>query len=272
MDPEHERSAGPSGDDEAGLSELKNLGYELFVGVLSLLSILNLVLAAVVRDRNLEYVLLAVNLLLSVVFLLDFLYRLFTAPDRVTYVLRQFGWADLLASLPLQQVKVLRLFRVFRVIRLLREVGIRQIRRRLVDDVAGSALLTLLFIGVLVLEFGSLGMLAIERNGTDANITTASDAMWYMLVTMSTVGYGDHFPVTNAGRLFGVVIIVIGVGIFGTLTGYLANAFVGFRKARGLGSPTPAEVHVEQLRALVAQQQAALDELAEHLATGSGGR
>lgn len=269
MAPEDERPEAHA-DGAPDVSELKNFGYELFVGLLSILSIVNMLLVVVVRDENLKQVLRLMNVLFSVVFVLDFTYRLVTAPDRAGYVFRQFGWADFLASLPFAQLKILRLFRVIRVVRLFRQVGLRQLRRRLIDDLAGSALLTLLFIGVLVLEFGSLGMLAIERYGADANIKTASDAMWFMIVTMSTVGYGDRYPVTNPGRVLGAVIIVIGVGIFGTLTGYLANAFVSVRKRGGPESATAAEAHVEQLKALLAQQQAALDELAEQLATDGG--
>ena len=64
------------------------------------------------------------------------------------------------------------------------------------------------------------------------NITSASDALWYVIVTISTVGYGDEFPVTNNGRIAGALIIVIGVGIFGTFTGYLANVFLRPAKER----------------------------------------
>ncbi|HEX6888508.1 MAG TPA: ion transporter, partial [Candidatus Nanopelagicales bacterium] len=213
-------------------SELKGTSYEIFVGALSVLSILNLVLEAVIDDPGLSYVIMAMNGLLSLVLFLDFLYRLRTAPDRAGYFFRGFGWADLLASMPMQQVKVLRLFRIVRVVRLLRELGPRVIWRSLVRDRASSALYTLLLIGLLMLEFGSLGMLSIEQDAAGANITTASDALWYSLVTMSTVGYGDQFPVTNPGRLLGSLIIIVGVGIFGTLTGFLANAFVAPRRAQ----------------------------------------
>jgi voltage-gated potassium channel len=54
--------------------------------------------------------------------------------------------------------------------------------------------------------------------------------MWYTVVTMSTVGYGDQYPVTELGRLFGSLVIVVGVGVFGTLTGFLANAFLAPRR------------------------------------------
>jgi voltage-gated potassium channel len=69
-------------------------------------------------------------------------------------------------------------------------------------------------------------MLWAEGSAPDASITTGQDAIWYLIVTMSTVGYGDLYPVTDLGRLIGSVIIVVGVGVFGTLTGFLANAFM----------------------------------------------
>lgn len=225
----------------AARSELKSTGYEIFIGVLSILSIVNLVLMyTVVDDEALNTVLRVMNILFSAIFLADFAYRLTTAPRRGAYFFRHYGWADLLASLPFAELKVLRLFRVVRVIRLMRDVGPRTIWRTLVKDRAGSALYALLLMGVLVLQFGSLTMLFLEEHAPGANITTASDALWYTIVTISTVGYGDYYPVTNPGRIAGVVIIVVGVGIFGTFTGYLANLFLGPRKDDGGEEAAPA--------------------------------
>ena len=218
-------------------SELKNIGYEIFIGALSLLSIFNLVLIAFARrGGDLDQVLLVMNAIFSGIFLIDFSYRLATASSRSGYFFRHFGWADLLASLPFPQLKFLRIFRLVRVFRLLREVGGRAVLRRLVRDRAGSALFTLLFTGILVLQFGSMAILGVEANAPGANITDASDALWFTMVTISTVGYGDMFPVTNEGRLVGTLIIIVGVGIFGTFTGYLANLFLAPRKV----DPEPA--------------------------------
>lgn len=202
------------------------MGYELFIGMLSILSILNLVLGYVVQDPNLDMVLGVMNGVLSGIFMIDFIYRIATASSRKDYFVRQFGWADLLASMPVEQLKILRVFRLFRVYRLLKEVGPKAIGRGLLRERAGSALLTLLLAGILVLQFGSLAVLRFEQYAPDGNIKTASDALWYTIVTISTVGYGDRFPTTNAGRLVGALIIVVGVGIFGTFTGYLANLFL----------------------------------------------
>lgn len=246
--------------------ELKSTAYELFIGVLSILSIVNLVLLFIADDPNMDTVLLVMNGLLSMIFLLDFAYRLFTAESKSGYFFRQFGWADLVASLPLQQqFKIFRVFRLARVVRLLRAYGVRNVARSLVKNRAGSALLTLLLMGILVLEFGSLWVLHLEQDAPDANIVTASDAVWYIIVTISTVGYGDRYPVTTGGRLLGAMVIVIGVGIFGTFTGYLANLFL--TPSTEPPEPRPsavgddAERRAERLRTLIAEQQAAMAEM-----------
>jgi voltage-gated potassium channel len=252
-------------DNAEDEQELKNTGYEIFIGILSILSIVNLVLLYAVVDPNLDVVLTVMNALLSAIFLGDFAYRLLTAESKSGYFFRQFGWADLLASLPFQQLKVLRVFRLIRVFRLLREHGIKRIVRSLVKDRAGSALLTLLLMGILVLEFGSLLVLRIEQYSSGANITSGSDAVWYVIVTISTVGYGDRFPVTNTGRFVGALIIIIGVGIFGTFTGYLANLFLSPPESAAADSQDSgaddSQLKVEQLRALVIEQRAALDKI-----------
>ncbi len=249
-------------------SELKSTAYEIFIGILSILSILNLVLLIFVHDKSLDTVLDVMNALFSFIFLCDFTYRISTAPSASRYFFRHFGWADLLASLPFPQAKVLRVFRLVRVYRLLRKVGIRAIGRTLIKDRASSALYVLLLMGILVLQFGSLTMLAIEQHAAGANITSASDALWYTIVTISTVGYGDQYPVTDLGRLCGVVIIVVGVGIFGTFTGYLATVFLGPRDAdepdaapaAGLSDDT-----IETLRARLADSEAKLAEIKQLL-------
>ncbi len=238
--------------------ELKNTTYELFIAALSILSIVNLALILVAPNALAGQVAVIVDGFLTVIFIIDFVYRLSTAESKSGYFFRQFGWADLLASLPLPQFKVLRLFRIFRAGRLMRAFGIRNIIRVFLKDRAGSALLTLLFFIILVLEFGAMAMVEVESRSPSANITTATDAIWYTYVTITTVGYGDTYPVTNPGRLIGMVIMAVGVGLFGTLTGYLANAFLAPKQEE-----TPAE---EVLAPSAGEAKAKLAELKQLLA------
>ena len=206
--------------------ELKNTSYELFIGALSLLSILNLVLYYLVPDPAVASVILIMDGLLSLIFIGDFLYRLFSAESKSTYFFRQMGWADLLASLPAPQFKILRLFRIIRVYRLMKEYGGARMIKEFFANRGSSALLTLFFIMILILEFGGLAILWVESQVPDANITDASDAVWYVYVTITTVGYGDQYPVSDSGRLIGALIMTVGVGLFGTITAFLANAFI----------------------------------------------
>ena len=75
-------------------------------------------------------------------------------------------------------------------------------------------------------------MLQFESRSPDANITTGGDALWWSAVTITTVGYGDFFPVTTLGRLTGVFVMLAGVGIIGALASILASLLV---------SPAPAK-------------------------------
>jgi len=250
-------------------SELKNPGYEIFIGMLSLLSIFNIVLVyAFVTDQYLQQILQTMNMLLTGIFMMDFVYRFATAPEKGRYFFRGLGWADLLSSLPFVQFKVFRVFRLVKVYRLLHDYGPKNVARALIKDRAGSALLTLLLAGILVLEFGSLAILRVEEYAPDSNITNASDALWYVIVTISTVGYGDVFPTTNVGRLIGALIIVVGVGIFGTFTGYLANLFLAPRRAKRRAADSDSvSDKLAQLKQQMTDQLEEIDEL-ERLVMG----
>jgi voltage-gated potassium channel Kch len=248
--------------------ELKNVSYECFILALSLLSLANILLVYLTRQPDVGTVITLMDVVLSCIFLGDFAYRLFTAPTKRHYFVGQLGWLDLLSSLPLPQVKVFRLFRVVRVVRLLRAVGPRRFFDAVLRDRAGSALLVVVFLALLLLEFGATLILAVEIRAPDGNIKDASDALWYTYVTVTTVGYGDRYPVTNTGRLIGVLIMTVGVGLFGTLTGFLANAFVTPAAAGGDdGGSGGAE-----LRAELAEIRRQLEALQERLGAADGGR
>lgn len=202
-----------------------SLPWEIFVLGLAILSIVNLVLAFIVRDDDLVQVVAIMDGIIILVFLADLVRRLNVAEDNRRYLIEGYGWVDAISIIPL--LRIARLLRVVRVIRVMQRMGgPKEALAAFFKHRATGGLLLVLLIALLVLEFGSLAMLAAERGDPEASILTAEDAIWYLVVTMSTVGYGDLYPVSQLGRVIGTLIIVVGVGVFGTLTGFLATVFL----------------------------------------------
>lgn len=201
--------------------------FDLFIIGLTILSIINLGLYLILKDETLTYAIGIIDLVVSAIFFVDFIRLFITAPNKAGYFFKDFGWADLLASLPFPQLKILRIFRLIKAYGLIRRVGLKGIERQLQKDKATTAILSIVLIIILLLEFGSVGILLLEESaGADSPIQTATDAIWWVYVTITTVGYGDMYPVTDNGRLLGVLVMLVGVGLFGVVTGFLANKFL----------------------------------------------
>jgi voltage-gated potassium channel Kch len=242
---------GATMEDGAG-KELRTSSYELFIGALSILSIVNLVLLVIPVGDQVKDLVLIVDSALTVVFVIDFFIRLFSAPTKAGYFFKGGGWLDLLGSLP--TLRIFRLFRVVRVGRLLRRYGARNVLRDLLASRAQGGLLFVTLLAILTLEYGGIFVLGVEKHAENANILTGPEALWWGVVTITTVGYGDFYPVTNPGRFVGALTMLIGIAVLGTLTGYLANAFLSPPK------PTPTAVHPEDARAQLADIRRQLDE------------
>ncbi len=249
--------------------ELKSTEYELFILLLSLLSIINLVLELIPGiNAEVKRVLQTIDLFLSIFFMGDFLYRFFTAESKTRYFFKNWGWADLLASLPLPRVRIFRVFRIVRVFRLLRWFGIRHLLHEIRNNRAGSALYLTVFLVIVVLESAGILILYAEAHNPQANITTASDAIWWGYVTITTVGYGDKYPVTKTGRLIGMMLLTAGVGLFGVLTGFLANAFLAPQEQEEPSDsldPNDPKAKLAQVKQLLAAQEKANAELKARL-------
>ncbi len=163
---------------------------------------------------------------ICVVFLYDFCYRFYKAPSKLSFM--KFGWIDLLSSIPtckfLRYGRLVRLFRVLRVLRAFR--SIRYITTHLFKSRMQGTFASVALIAGLTVIFGSISILQVERDPS-ANIRTAEDAIWWAFTTVTTVGYGDKYPITADGRLIAACLMVSGVGLFGTFTGYIASWFMG---------------------------------------------
>jgi voltage-gated potassium channel len=142
-------------------------------------------------------------------FAVDYLVRLTLSPSRSIFVTTH--KLDLLMVL-------LPMLRMLRVILLLR----KSFKSIPTDRIAGS--LFTIVIGVVAL--GAVLEWQVEHNAPDANITTLGTAFWWAITTTTTVGYGDTYPVTTAGRIIASCVMVVGIGLIGTVSATVAAWFV----------------------------------------------
>jgi voltage-gated potassium channel len=234
-------------------------GYQLFMLVLCLMA-LGFMAARVAGHLDPETLTILdyADYVVCGLFFIDFLISLIRAPDRVRYFIT-WGWIDLLSSIPVfdftrwgRIARVLRIFRVLRAFKATRILTVLILNRRTENSLLAAGLTALLLI-----IFCSIAVLQFETT-PEANIKTAEDAVWWALTTITTVGYGDRYPVTAEGRVVAAVLMCGGVGLFGALSGLLAAWFIS-------PAETAQKNEIEDLRAELAGLREAIDKLSQRL-------
>ena len=212
----------------AGEQRTETVGpYHLFMLALCVATLLMLSAGVVLRlDEPTHAILDYADTFICALFFADFLFSLARAPHRLQYLAR-WGWIDLLSSIPTigplrwgRLARIARILRVLRAVRSARVIGAFLLGRR-----AESAAMAVSFLCLLLIVSCSIAVLQFERP-VGGNIASAEDALWWAITTMTTVGYGDRFPITSEGRLVAVVLMAAGVGAFGTFSGLVASWFL----------------------------------------------
>lgn len=166
----------------------------------------------------------AIDYMVWAAFFLEYLAKLYLAPSRWAFVKHHLLDLVVIAVPVLRPLRVLRLVRLARLARvgIVLANGLRRARRILTHRGLHFVLLA-----VLVLVFALAAVeLGFERNAPGARIHSYGDALWWAIVTVTTVGYGDKFPVTPGGRGVAVVLMLVGIGLIGVLTATVASFFV----------------------------------------------
>ncbi|KUF09802.1 ion transporter [Pseudoponticoccus marisrubri] len=173
------------------------------------------------------------ELTLLAIFVAEYAARLWSAPSRWRYALSFWGIVDLLAILPAllllaphsQTLRVLRLMRIFRLLKLFR---MRRALMRLEHalDKAREDLLLFLLLAAIVLFLAAVGIHHFEKDAQPDSFGTIPNALWWALATLTTVGYGDVYPVTVAGKIFTALTLMVGLGIVAIPAGIIASALL----------------------------------------------
>jgi voltage-gated potassium channel len=239
--------------------------YNLFILLLTVLSLLIMAALVLPLSGATIQLLQVYDNLICVVFLIDFYLNLKRSPKMSEYFIDQRGWLDLLGSVPslgvFKYTALLRLARLGRVARITRLLRGKH-KRELVDDVVRNrgqyAAFVTLLAAFIVMTVCSVLVLQFESRSREANITTGGDALWWAVVTITTVGYGDRFPVTAAGRSVGVFVMASGVGIIASLASILASVLIPPPKAPVGSDPAGADPSIRQELSAIRVELAAL--------------
>lgn len=155
------------------------------------------------------------------IFFIDFIRNLCVAKSKSKYMMT-WGPIDLISSIPL--IQGFRWARLARLIRIVRSVkSIHAIIKSLRSDYRQAIVIFGFLTAELVIIGSCFAVLHFESQDPTANLTKAGDVLWWSIVTMSTVGYGDFYPVTVGGRFFAVLLMLVGIGLFAMLAGVFAD-------------------------------------------------
>ena len=227
--------------------------FDLFIFLLSLYVIGELAVESFCTlDAEVFRLLQKIDFVVCLIFLGDFVHRFMRAPNKLHFM--KWGWIDLISSIPAWNgLFVGRALRVFRILRLIRAYrSFHSIITQLFKDIPQGTLTSILIVTFFLILSSSISILAFEKDYPGANIRTAGDALWWTMTTITTVGYGDRYPVSTEGRTIAVVLMVMGAGLFGTFTAVIASMFMKEPQKSALEN-AQIQLQLQEIRAALAE-------------------
>lgn len=165
------------------------------------------------------------------VFTLEYLARIYVADKKLKFIFSFFGLIDFFAILPfylsfgvdLRSLRVLRLFRIFRLLKLVRyNKAMRHFTQAML--MAKEQIILFMAITLVLIYFAAVGIYYFENEAQPEYFSSIFDSLWWSIVTLTTVGYGDVYPITVGGRIFTFFILLIGLGIVAIPTGIISSS------------------------------------------------
>lgn len=195
-------------------------------------------------------ILTVMEYVLTFFFTVEYILRIYCSPVKREYVLSFFGIIDLLATLPLYLsfllpstkymfiLRAFRLIRIFRVLKLFAFINEGYLLLESIKRSMNKILVYFLFVIVLVTIIGTL-MYMIEGQQPGTQFTDIPTSIYWAIVTMTTVGYGDITPITLAGRLLSAVVMILGYTIIAVPTGIVSATMINETKKKGVNGRCP---------------------------------
>jgi len=175
------------------------------------------------------------------IFTLEYVLRIYTSKQKLSYIFSFYGLIDLIAILPfyistgldLRSIRLFRLFRLVRIFKLFKySRAIKRFHRAIV--ITKEELILFAFVTFILLYLSAVGIYYFEREAQPELFQSVFHSLWWAVTTLTTVGYGDMYPITAGGRVFTSFILFIGLGIVAIPTGLIASALSVVRQEGNL--------------------------------------
>lgn len=223
------------------LDNTNTLRGKVFALLIQLLIIVSLITFSIDTlpnlSKDLKWALYLIEIITVTIFSFEYLLRLLVAKEKLKFIFSFYGLVDLLAILPFYlstgyDLRAIRIFRLLRLVRILKlfkyNQAIKRFHRALI--IAKEELILFGFIAAIMLYLSAVGIYYCESDAQPEQFSSVFHSLWWSVTTLTTVGYGDMYPVTVGGKIFTFFILTIGLGIVAVPTGLLASALSEARK------------------------------------------
>lgn len=214
--------------------------FDLFIQLLVIISVLSFCLETLpnLSQSNRE-ILSLVEITTITIFTIEYILRLVVSQPFSKYPLSFFGIVDLIAILPfyiatIVDLRAVRIVRLIRLLQLFKLARYNKAIRRYVSALISikEELVICLVACITVIFLASIGIYFFENESQPENFSSVFHSMWWAVATLTTVGYGDVYPVTIGGKLFTFVILMAGLGLISVPSGLMASAFTESRQQK----------------------------------------
>ena len=192
--------------------------FAFFIQALILLSIITFSIETIPNlEPQTRTILQSIEVFSVVVFTIEYFLRIYVADSKPRFVFSFFGIIDLFAILPfylsfgvdLRSLRALRFLRLFRVLKLVRyNRAINHFTRAISS--AKEEIFLFIFITLLLIYFSAIGIYYFENEAQPEHFSSIFDSLWWAIITLTTVGYGDVYPITVGGKIFTFFVLMIG--------------------------------------------------------------
>lgn len=213
--------------------------FDYFIQILILISLVTFTIETTTLNQGtLKSIIYYFEIVCVMIFTSEYLLRVWLADKPIKYIFSFYGVVDLLAILPFfigsaMDLRALRVFRVFRVFRSLKLIRYNSALHRfhLAGKVIKEELILFFIVSTILIFLSASGIYFFESKAQPEHFSSIPQSLWWSIVTLTTVGYGDVYPITQGGRIFTTFVLVVGVGVVTVPAGLVATAL---SKAREL--------------------------------------